>query len=294
MNWVFTLVDKNGTPIDGETFLDGVSQGAFSGTDTLALDDNQHEIIFVPDQQLIDSVLTDVYNTYTNIIPTGYGDSIIGDPEITIIFQELTDFEPICAFEILRLACNTDILVLYTVASSVTPRLLWNYGDGVAEEFYGILYAVHKYQSFGEFTVTLLVTLCHDDIETDEDGCPCRTTIIYSEAPVAVEVTVVGDVHYYQVSIDNFYRGNCCQDGKIPLAIYVNGVNEGTSYGGLTLITTFIDEIDNVINFSNDLSIVAPVPIDTQFVVKGDSANPSCNTFAIPLVFDFSNFDGTL
>lgn len=293
MNWTFILKDKTGNDITGETFLDGVSQGAFNGTDTLSLDNDQHEIIFVPDQILFDGEWIDAFNTYTNIIPAGWGDSINDLESILIIFQAVDDFEPICQFEILKLTCSSDVLVLYTVAPSASVNLTWNFGDGTPSELVTVFYLVHKYQTFGDFVINLNVEICHNEVQVDEDGCPCRNTSIYTENPIAEEITVVGDVHTYQVSIDYFYRGNCCQDAKILLTIYVNGTDEGTSYGGLTLITTAIDENDNVISFSNDLSVITP-PNDTQFVVKGISDNTACNNFAIPLIFDFSNFDGTL
>ena len=298
MNWTFTLVDTVGTAITGEAFFDGVSQGAFSGSSVLALDNTQHTITFIPDQVEIDSVLTTVYNTYSTIIPAGYGDSILsGDPEITIIFQEVTDYEPICNFSILTLKCSTDVLVLYTVAPSTTVNLTWNFGDGTPSETTSLNYLIHKYQSFGDFTINLNIEICHSDVEIDEDGCPCRNTSVYSEAPVAEAITVLGDVTSYEVSIDYFYRGNCCQDESIPISIFVNGGDQGTTYGGLTLITLSINEGDNVIIFENDMSIITPAspPLsDPQIVVKGVSTNINCNEFAIPLIFDFSNFNDTI
>lgn len=280
MNWTFTLVDKIGTAVEGEMFLDTVTQGAFVGlgADVLVLDNDQHEIKFVPTDS--------TYNTYITIIPAGYGDSILtGDPEITIIFQEITDFEPICNFSILPLACSSDVLVLYTVAASIAPTLTWNFGDGSVVEITTLNYLVHKYQSFNTYTITLNVEICHDEVLIDEDGCPCRNTSIQTYSPVAEEVNIIGDVHYYEIPIDYFYRGNCCQDLKINLTIYVNGIDEGTSYGGITLSSTAIDELDVAISFNVDFTILS-IPVVDQFVIKGDSINEACNQFAIPLVFN--------
>lgn len=285
MDLLINLQDTTGNPIDGYVTISGISYGSTTSGAII--------ISPIPSSELYIEVIPNDSNlaSYSGYIPFIFAATSLSDISLTITFLELNNFDftfiPSITegFEIIKAKCSSAVLVVPTIAASINLAYEWNWGDG--EPISNGSYATHSYLYTGTYNIGMKFTVCNDGAVPNVDFCPCPPHSIFTET-VVVPVEVLPGVFEYNIPIVNNFS-TCCVPNPVAIAIFADGVNQGTNFGGISLQTTTVDDTTTDITYWIDTSVVSGVSAST-FAIQPSVVNSEACNFSIPMVFDFSIF----